>query len=143
MENNNDYYSYAENDKVCVEILYDSYKNDRKDSSYNCLCWMCENVCERYLKQIVDEKVTTTGVGEISEKTDLLKNCHSVRKLFRYLNKNNINLEYEDEICNCDGYYYSSRYPGADSFFVEEKDVENCYKAMQKCKEVTDSILER
>lgn len=143
MENKNDYYSYAEDDRVCIEILYNNYKEDKKNSSYNCICWMCENVCERYLKQIIEEKITVSGIDMNSEKTNILKNCHSIRKLFRYLTRNGINIENEEEIDKCDGYYYSSRYPGNDSFFVVEKDIEYCYNAMNKCKEVTDKLLER
>ena len=42
---------------------------------------------------------------------------------------------------NCNGYYFDSRYPGNDSFFVNDDDIESYWDSVLKCKEYVDNYI--
>lgn len=134
-----DYYSFAENDREYLE--YD-FKNGR---IANAICSTTQNACEKYLKHIVDRYYEPNSEEENNLKTRILK-THSLRNLLDFLtDKMNMNVSDNDydKIILADGYYFSSRYPGSDSFFVHERDVNKCQIALETTKRIVDLEIER
>lgn len=118
MEKKKGYLKTAENDFM---YLKDDY--ERKHFG-NPFCFLCQNICERYLKYVVDEYCSDQGI------TELLK-THSLRKLVRYIQR-----ELPEFQCNwstvlkADGFYFNTRYPGEDYIEVVSEDCEECWEAV-------------
>lgn len=125
------YYSFAENDYWFLKA------NVEEKRVSNAMCATAQNICEKYLKEIIKDVANVTG------DTDIMK-THSLKRLKRF-----IEVHVPEFECNwsivvpADGYYFSARYPGEDSYFVNEEDVEECWRAVQETKRATDSYLER
>ncbi len=121
------YLDFAENDYM---FFHEAYASGLK---YGTLASIGQNICEKYLKHIVDVLAVPQTNEEDMEKENVLR-THSLRKLIRYIGNNMgicISQKTEDAIDRIDGYYYTTRYPGEDSFFANEKDVEKVNEAVE------------
>lgn len=47
----------------------------------------------------------------------------------------------KSKVILADGYYFSARYPGDESFFANKEDVEICWAAVQETKQAVDAYL--
>ena len=52
-----------------------------------------------------------------------------------------MNDDKRDNIERVDGYYFTTRYPGEDSFFVTTRDMNKCKEAVIDCQEFVDSLI--
>lgn len=125
------YYNFAENDYLYLKA------NVEEKRVSNAMCSSAQNICERYLKEVIKDKA-----DELND-TNIMK-THSLKKIRKFVEANI--PEYECDwttIVLADGYYFSARYPGEDSYFVDESDVEICWRSVQETKRATDRYLAR
>ena len=119
------YFDFAENDYMFLQKIDIS-----EPSSYNTFCSLSQFVCERYLKHIVEEFVKPTSAVEDSGKKDVLR-THSLRKLCSYLDDFVPEFEIDTSLVyKAEGFYFSVRYPGDNSFFAKLRDVQDCMEAV-------------
>lgn len=125
------YYNFADNDYWFLKA------NVEEKRVSNAMCANAQSICERYLKEVVQEKAT-----ELND-TDIMK-THSLKKLKKFIISNIPEMECDwAKVIQADGYYFSARYPGEDSYFVDESDVSICWDAVQEVKYSVDRFLER
>lgn len=120
MDKSLSYYDLAENDYQFLEY-------DRKKGRVgNIMCSASQNICERYLKHVID-----TYIPDIN--TTSILQTHSLKALRRFLTKNLPDFETNWKIVlQADGYYFSTRYPGDSAFLVEAEDVDECWEAVEE-----------
>lgn len=75
------------------------------------MCSSAQNICERYLKEVISRKAS-----ELND-TDIMK-THSLKKIKKFIEANIPEFECEwRDVILADGYYFSARYPGEDSYY--------------------------
>lgn len=130
MGKNVTYFDMAENDYM---FLYDDYKRGRVG---NIMCHAAQNICERYLKHVIDVYCTDINT------TEVLK-THSIKILKKFISQNIENFQCNwRKIINVDGYYFSARYPGEESFMVDKEDVEDCWEAVEETRNAVLRYIE-
>ena len=139
MEGLSTYFDFAEND-----FLYLSASMEHK-MIYNGMTALAQNICEKYLKHIIDEYYEPKKEEEFMVKQDILR-THSLKKLIGFLDSR-MGIELSDEkydgIIEADGYYFSARYPGESSFMVNERDVNRAYNAVKVCRDFVLAIIRK
>lgn len=124
------YYSFADNDYLYLKA------NIEDDRVSNSMCSSAQNICERYLKAVVEEKAIE------QEDTDIMR-THSLKRLRQFIIENIPDFECDwKTVVAADGYYFTARYPGEDAFFVNKDDVKECWEAVLETKRATDRFLE-
>lgn len=132
MEEN--YYEFAENDYYGIE------KSINCEIYFSGMCSLMQNTCERYLKHLIKTYLKEENY-DIRKYTFIMK-THSLRNLCNFLTNElkELNLN-KAKICQADGYYFSSRYPGKDAFIAEKNDVLLCWEALKTCKTNVDEYI--
>lgn len=130
------YWDYAEDDRNYLKDTYeDGYKRPAMAS-------MGQNICERYLKHIILEYSTPETADEEQNMERALR-THNLRNLEDYI-QGSMGIEIPDDLSDSltriNGYYFSTRYPGDDSFVATERDVDNAYKAVEDTREFVADI---
>lgn len=129
MEKTINYYTFAEDDYLFLKANIDEKRVN------NAMTSIAQNVCERYLKHIIDVYCQDTDC------TSILK-THSLKKILRFLEDNLPDFKVEKRtVVLADGYYFSARYPGEEAFFANEEDVQICWDAVCETKESVDKYL--
>ena len=120
MDKSLSYYDLAENDYQFLEY-------DRKMGRVgNIMCSASQNICERYLKHVIDTYILNINTTSILQ-------THSLKALRRFLTKNLPDFKINWKIVlQADGYYFSTRYPGDSAFLVEAEDVDECWEAVEE-----------
>ena len=129
----NNYLDFAENDYMFFKRSYDS------GNKGGTLAPIGQNICERYLKHIISEYSEPENRQEMDTKESVLR-THSLNRLMHYcIDYMNLNIpeELENALLLADGYYFTSRYPGEDSFIPTERDVEKVNTAVELTREYT------
>lgn len=66
-----------------------------------------------------------------------------MKRIIRFLNENLEDFKIDrTKVVLADGYYFSARHPGEESFFAKEEDVKICWEAVKETKRVVDHYLE-
>jgi HEPN domain-containing protein len=119
-----DYLFYAEDDYRYVKEVI------KTGLVFNGICHNSQNICEKYLKHIID----------INDLDDLeVMRTHSLKVLYKFI-KNNIK-DFKcnwDTILKVDGYYFQVKYPGDNSFTADEEDIKKSWDAVV---ETRNSVL--
>ena len=95
------------------------------------------SICERYLKHIISECAHPENESEAVSKESVLR-THSLRRLMRYISGDmgiDIPDETESALDRIDGFYFTTRYPGDDSFIPTERDIDRADKAVCLCRD--------
>lgn len=135
----NSYADFAENDYLFFRQAYDS------GNKGGALAALGQNICERYLKHVVSEFAYPENLGESQEKESILK-THSLHRLMRYIqDKMEISIpeETEDKLDRIDGFYFTTRYPGDESFIPNEKDIDRANSAVEAARQFTLEICRK
>lgn len=130
------YLDFAENDYVFFRKALDN--NIRG----NALASIGQNICERYLKHVVSEYSEPENKEEESDKEHILR-THSLLKLIRYIQDDmgiKVPEEIEDELERINGYYFTTRYPGTESFFASDRDIEKVAAAVESTRDLTYEV---
>lgn len=129
MEKEINYYTFAEDDYNFLAANMEQHRIS------NAMASIAQNTCERYLKHLIELYCTETDC------TAILK-THSLKRIIRFLEGGlkdfHINRE---KVILADGYYFSARYPGDESFFANEEDIKTCWSAVQETKRAVDAYL--
>lgn len=133
MKRKNTFYGYAEDD---FYFLKRAIENGNKG---NAICSISQSIIERFLKQIIVNYIDDNNDHE--EYSNILR-AHNLKKIMNFIcqNLNDFNLN-RSIVMNCNGYYFDSRYPGNDSFFVNNDDIESYWDSVLKCKEYVDNYI--
>lgn len=124
------YYEFAENDRKYLQA------SARQGFVFNSMCANAQNTCERYLKHVIEP---------IANQNDdkIIMRSHSLKALRRYIDMNIPDFTANwDAVLKADGFYFTARYPGDDSFFVAIKDIVECLDAVEATKTAVDLYLE-
>lgn len=114
------YFDVAENDYL---FLKEDYERGRVG---NIMCYSAQSICERYLKHIIDKNVTDVD-------TTVVLRTHSIKALRNFITSNLQDFKCDwHKVNQCDGYYFSTRYPGEDYFIVTSQDVTECWEAVEE-----------
>lgn len=117
------YFDMAENDYRYLE--YD-YRHHRVG---NVFCYVSQNICERYLKHIID-----VYVPDMDTSTAL--RTHSLRSLRNFMSRHIPDFQADwNRVLLADGFYFSTRYPGNDAFLAGETDVRDAWDAVLATRE--------
>lgn len=124
------YYTFAENDYLFLKM------NVEDGRISNAMTSIAQNICERYLKYLIDCYCMSMDC------TAVLK-THSLKRILRFLDDNLPDFKInKTKVVLADGYYFSARYPGNESFFATEEDVKICWDAVTETKDVVDRYIE-
>lgn len=138
MDEKNTYLSFAEDD---YRFFADTYRLGLRGSA---MAATGQNICERYLKHIIYVYAIPDSDGEKYEKEGILK-THSLVKLIHYI-KNDMKLaipkEAEDAMYRIDGFYFTARHPGDNSFHPTEQDVEMSMDAVRQTRKFIYSVID-
>lgn len=137
MEVGFNYYDFAAQD---AKYFLEDVENGRVA---NYLASMAQNICERYLKHIINEFHEPESEMDEHEKIAILR-THSIKKLTDFIvSKMEISMDDDkrDNIERADGYYFTSRYPGEDSFFVTRRDINKCKESVIDCQEFVNNLI--
>ena len=129
----NTYLDFAENDYDFFRSAYDS---GNKGSA---LASIGQNICERYLKHIISEYAKPENDQEQFKK-ERAPRTHNLHILIRYLRDDmgiSVPEETEDKLDKINGFYFSTRYPGDDSFIASERDVDKASDAVESARKFT------
>jgi hypothetical protein len=130
MEKNINYYTFAENDYLFLKANMDENRIG------NAMTSIAQNICERYLKHLIELYCVELDC------TNVLK-THSLKRIIRFLEDSLDGFDIDKgKVILADGYYFSARYPGDESFFVNNEDVQVCWEAVQETKRAVDHYLE-
>lgn len=137
MVNQNNYFAFAEND---YEFFKENYEAGKKRPA---LAAMGQSICERYLKHIINEYAIPEDETEHIKKESTL-HTHSLNKLIKYL-KDDMEIDISDEeksaMQTIDGFYFTTRYPGDDSFIADESDVDSAWIAVEAARDLTLELI--
>lgn len=129
MEKTINYYTFAENDYLFLKANMENHRVS------NAMTSIAQNVCERYLKHLIE-----IYCFEI-DCTSIFKTC-SLKKILRFMEDHLPDFKIKkSKVILADGYYFSAKYPGDESFFANEEDVEICWAAVQETKQAVDAYL--
>lgn len=130
MEKKLNYFDMAEND---YQFLEDDYARGRYG---NVMCYCAQNVCERYLKHIID-----LYVREVD--TSVVLKTHNLNVLQNFI-KNNIKEFNADwlAIKAVNGYYYEARYPGVDALITDRDDTDVCWNGVNATRDAVIKYLD-
>lgn len=138
-ENLNSYLSFAENDFLFFRQAYDT---GNKGSA---LAALGQSICERYLKHVISEFAQPENRDEMQDKETILR-THSLRRLMRYIQEE-MKLEIPDKaemaMDRIDGFYFTTRYPGSESFIPSERDIDKANMAVEEARKFTLDICEQ
>ena len=130
----NSYKSLAENEylymKASIEIA-------RQLKNYNVLATQCAQICEKYLKAIVSEKLIMDATNKELLQTHNLRSILSKIKEYYDLQISSREIKYVGD------FYFDARYPGDNFTTVDEEAIEDCIEITQKVREECLKILEQ
>lgn len=132
-ENLNSYLAFAENDYLFFRQAYDT---GNKGSA---LAALGQSICERYLKHVISEFAQPENRGEMQDKETVLR-TYSLRRLMRYIQEE-MSLEIPEKtemsMDRIDGFYFTTRYPGSESFIASERDIDKAKAAVEEARKFT------
>lgn len=130
------YFGFADNDYACLVEDF----NKGRIAIY--IIELSYYICERYLKEIVEECCIPKNNNDELKKQSILKS-HSLNSILKYLKKYGIIFSNDSisAMLKIDGMYFSSRYPGDDSLTLDSDDMKLCKEAVTLCRKETCRVL--
>lgn len=130
------YYDFADND---YNFFLAAYKQGLVG---NAMGAMAQEICEKYLKHIIDKYIIPDNLPDNSKKTEILR-THNLSKLSKYISLHIPDLKLDRHALNLvNGLYFTTRYPGDESIIVEKEDIEEYVEAVKACKKAVDDFME-
>lgn len=130
------YLDFAENDYQFFRSVYD------EGIIGGPLASMGHNICEKFLKHVISEYAEAETDSEQQRKERVL-HTHNLQLLMRYI-QNDMGLEIPEEteinLERINGFYFSTRYPGDDSFIATGRDVEKANAAVESARDFVNNI---
>lgn len=126
----NSYLSFAENDHC---FFRDAYDHGIRGGA---LAALGQSICERYLKHIISEYANPETDLEQHRKERAL-HTHNLQVLMKYIQEEMgicIPEETEESLDRINGFYFTTRYPGDDSFIPSERDISKADTAVESAR---------
>jgi HEPN domain-containing protein len=132
MNKKHSYYDFAEND-------YKFYENNyQQGNEGNLMASIAQEICEKYLKHIIEDYVEC----DLNEKSEVL-HTHNLRRILNYISEKLEDFECDrNEILKCNGFYFETRYPGEESYFVTREDIDNAHSGVLACKQAVEQYVQ-
>ncbi|MCR1839578.1 HEPN domain-containing protein [Murimonas intestini] len=131
------YYDFADN---TYHFLINAYE---QDFVANAMGAMAQEVCEKYLKHLIEEYIVPKDLQENSQKTEILR-THNLSKLSKYINNYLPEVKLNRQALNLvNGLYFTTRYPGDESIVVEKEDLKEYIEVVKECKRTIDEFIEK
>lgn len=128
----NSYKSLAENEylymKASIEIA-------KKLGNYNVLATQCAQICEKYLKAVIADKLIMSASNK-----ELLQ-THNLRSILTKIKESypmDISLR---EVKYVGDFYFDARYPGENFTTVDEEAINDCIEITEKLRECCLKVL--
>lgn len=135
MEKSLNYYDFADDDYYIVKNSIDA------ESYRSGLCPLMQKICERYFKHLIDKYLNENDY-EATKYYHYMR-THSLKSLCLFLEKELEDFKIDKmKIFYLDGFYFSSSYPGENSFKADEETVKECWEVLKYCKHFIDDYLE-
>lgn len=131
------YYFFAYDDYLYFKSAYN------RGEIRNGMAAQAQNICERFLKQIVSDRFGADDKCTADLKKSLLR-THSLNKLLTEIKRNTdieVSADLFMRLSAIDGYYFTTRYPGEESVLVTRDILEMCNAALEECKKFTDKVM--
>ena len=129
------YYDFAEND---YQYLIQSYESGMVANAMGALA---QEICEKYLKHIINEYIVPESLDENQEKAEALR-THNLNKLHKYISRRLPEARIDKRPLNAvNGLYFTTRYPGEESIMVDQDDIHEYVCAVKECKADIDRYL--
>lgn len=139
MEDRLTYFNYAEADRDALQKIYQAGMKE------NFMAGLAQNICERYMKHLIEKYVGPENREDLLEKQDIM-HTHSLNRLMRYLITQLPEFQLAGNekmlIRSVDGFYFSTRYPGNDSFLAREEEIDLCMQAVELVRLRTISCMQ-
>lgn len=133
MKIQNTYRSLAENEYLYMQA---SVEVARKLGNYNILATQCAQICEKYLKAIVSEKMIMNADNKV------LLQTHNLRSILVKIKETYPIEVTQKEIKYVGDFYFDARYPGENFTMVDEETIEDCIEITEKLREECLKILD-
>lgn len=128
----NTYKSLAENEYLYMKASIEIAKQLK---NYNVLATQCAQICEKYLKAVVSEKLLMTALPKALLQTHNLRSILTVIKESYDIDISSRDIKYVGD------FYFDARYPGDNFTTVDEEAIEVCLQITDKVREECLSIL--
>ena len=132
------YLDFAEND---YQFLIASYE---RGAVANVMGAIAQNVCEKYMKHLIDEYNVPTNKEEEEKKREILS-IHKLNHLFNYI-RDNLDVGFspaaKEKMRVINGFYFTARYPGDGCVELAGDDIEDCIEAVKVCRKETLELIE-
>lgn len=122
------YWDFAANDRTFFREAYD---NGIKGSA---LVSIGKYICERYLKHLIAADAEAMTGAEANAREHTLQ-THNLQVLVKYIHKymeTDVPQELEDILDQINSFGMQTMYPGPDSFFPTEKDIDKANAAVER-----------
>ena len=124
------YLDFAEKDYADILICYNA------GAKGNMTCVMSQKTCERYLKHVIEMSTDEPPIHVMRSKDLCI--------LRKFIEQNDLGLEADwGRVLKANGYYFTTAYPGDDSFMATEKDADDCVDALKYTREVVLKFVEQ
>lgn len=131
------YFDFAEDDYLFLQNAY------KRGDVANAMGAIAQNICERYMKHLVDKFDLPDTKEEEEQKKDLLS-THNLPRLFNYIEgklKEGFSHDTKRKMRVINGFYFSARYPGDGSSELSRDDIEDCMEAVKACRKETLELM--
>lgn len=131
------YYFFAYDDYLYFKSAYN------RGVIRNSMAAQAQDICERFLKQIVSDNFDADNAYTADLKLTLLR-THSLNKLLIEIKRNTdieVSADLLMKLSTIDGYYFTTRYPSDESILVNKDILDMCNIAIEECKKFTDAVL--
>lgn len=130
----NSYKSLAENEYLYMKA---SIEVARKLKNYNVLAAQCAQICEKYLKAIVAEKLLMDANNK-----ELLQ-THNLRSILAKIKESYPMNITSREVKYVGDFYFDARYPGENFTAVDEEAIDECIEITEKLRDDCIKILSK
>lgn len=131
------YFDFAENDYILFKKNYELSLFSNGSGA------IAQNICERYLKHIIDTYADRSTKEKENEVLAILR-THSLRTLLNFIKRKFKDFSIDDSaVKSIDGFYFSTRYPGGDSVILTKDDFDECMIAVNACRNSVISFMKK
>lgn len=128
----NSYRSLAENEYLYMKA---SIEVARNLGNYNILAAQCAQICEKYLKAIIAEKlIMDAGNKELLQSHNLRSILSKIKEVYPI----DVTLR---EVKYVGDFYFDARYPGENFTNVDEEAINDCIEITENVREASLKVL--
>ena len=131
------YFDFAEDDRDWFMRSYE------QGVAANGMAALAQIACEEYLKHLIDVYYVPEDRAEEDARTSAM-HTHNLAELTRFIRYDmglDLDEDAEDAMDRINGFYFTTRYPGDESIEVDHRDIEDCARAIESCRDETLRLI--